>query len=67
MEQQENIIHGEFAAKCTIKLPPKIKGWYVLGSTDKSNTLSISLTFKPKWIHRQMMRIFFGWYWVDEK
>jgi hypothetical protein len=48
-------------------LPPKIKGWYVLGSTDKSNTLSISLTQKPKWLHRQMMRIFFGWYWVDEK
>ena len=47
--------------------PPKIKGWYVLGSTDKSNTLSFSFTFKPKWFHRQMMRIFFGWYWVDEK
>ena len=67
MEQQENIINGEFEAKYTIKLPPKVKGWYVLGSTDKSNTLSISLTFKPKWFHRQMMRIFFGWYWVDEK
>ena len=47
--------------------PPKIKGSYVLGSTNKSNTLSISLPWKPKWIHRQMMKIFFGWYWVDEK
>jgi hypothetical protein len=59
MEQQEPTF--EF-----IK-PPKIKGWYVLGSTNKSNTLSISLTWKPKWLHRQMMKIFFGWYWVDEK
>ena len=67
MEQQENIIHGEFAAKCTIKLPPKIKGAYVLGSRNMTNTIAFHLVFKPKWLHRQMMRIFLGWYWVDEK
>ena len=67
MEQQEPTFKGEVITEYQMYLPPKIKGWYVLGSTDKSNTLSISLTFKPKWIHRQMMRIFFGWYWVYEQ
>ena len=65
MEQQKSIVNegATFAAYT----PPKVKGWYVLGSTNKLNTISFSQTFKPKWLHRQMMRIFFGWYWVDEK
>lgn len=67
MEQQENTIEGEFTAKCTIKLPPKVKGAYVLGSRNMENTIAFHLAFKPKWFHRQMMRIFLGWYWVDEK
>jgi hypothetical protein len=67
MEQQENEIRGEFAAKCTIKHTPKVKGAYVLGSRDKTNTIAFHLAFKPIWLHRQMMRIFLGWYWVDEK
>lgn len=67
MIDEENTIHGEFSAKCTLKLPPKVKGAYVLGSRNMTNTISFHLVFKPKWLHRQMMRIFFGWYWVDEK
>ena len=59
MEQQEPTF--EF-----IK-PPKVKGGYVFGSRNKTNTIAFHLPFKPKWFHRQMMRIFFGWYWVDEK
>ncbi len=66
MEQQENVINGESTLKCTIKRPPKVKGAYVLGSRNKINTIAFHLTFKPKWLHRQMMRIFLGWYWVDE-
>lgn len=47
--------------------PPPIVGWYVLGSIVKTNTISFGLSFKPKYLHRLMMRIFFGWYWVDKK
>jgi len=65
--KQENTIPGEFAAKCTIKHTPKAKGAYVIGSRDKTNTIAFHLAFKPLWLHRQMMRIVFGWYWVDEK
>ena len=52
MTQQENTL--------------KVKGAYVLGSRNKTNTIAFHLAFKPKWLHRQMMRIFLGWYWVDE-
>lgn len=60
MQQQENVINGGITT-------PKVKGAYVLGSRNKTNTIAFHLTFKPKWLHRQMMRIFLGWYWVDEK
>jgi hypothetical protein len=33
---------------------------YKLGNT------TLALTYKPKWIHRKMMKIFFGVQWVDE-
>jgi hypothetical protein len=42
------------------------KGCYALGN-NKTNTLCFYLSWKPKWLHRQMMRIFFGWYWFDKK
>jgi len=32
---------------------------YKLGNT------ILALTYKPKWIHRKMMKIFFGVQWVD--
>lgn len=67
MKQQEHVINDESVAKCTIKRLPKAKGAYVLGSRDKTNTIAFHLAFKPIWLHRQMMRIFLGWYWVDEK
>jgi hypothetical protein len=47
--------------------PPPIVGWYVLGSKVKTNTIALGLSFKPKYLHRLMMRIFFGWFWVNEK
>jgi membrane-associated HD superfamily phosphohydrolase len=34
-------------------------GGYKLGNT------TLALTYKPKWIHRKMMKIFFGVQWVD--
>ena len=42
-----------------IKTPSKVGG-YKLGST------TLALTYKPKWIHRKMMSIFFGVKWVNE-
>ena len=42
-----------------IKTPSKVGG-YKLGNT------TLGLTYKPKWIHRKMMSIFFGVKWVDE-
>ena len=59
MEKEEPTFQGEVITEYKT-YQPKVKGWYVLGSTNKLNTLSISLTQKPKWLHRQMMRIFLG-------
>lgn len=42
-----------------IKIPTKVGG-YKLGNT------ALGLTYKPKWIHRKMMSIFFGVKWVDD-
>ena len=42
-----------------IKIPNAVGG-YKLGNT------ILGLTYKPKWIHRKMMSIFFGVKWVDE-
>lgn len=42
-----------------IKIPNAVGG-YKLGNT------TLGLTYKPKWIHRKMMSIFFGLKWVDE-
>jgi hypothetical protein len=43
----------------TIKTTLKVGG-YKLGNT------TLALPYKPKWIHRKMMSIFFGVKWVDE-
>ncbi len=46
--------------------PPKVVGGYKLGK-QTSNNLQFTMTHKPIWFHRQMMRICFGWYWFDVK
>jgi|SanBayMetagenome_1026888.scaffolds.fasta_scaffold332421_1 hypothetical protein len=43
---------------------PKVIGGYRLGK-QISNNLQFTMTHKPIWLHRQMMRICFGWYWFD--
>ena len=43
---------------------PGYVGGYRLGNLTH-NYIQFDMTYKPKWLHRQMMRIFFGWYWVD--
>jgi len=42
---------------------PTYVGGYRLG-TDY-NCLQINFTHKPNWFHRTMMRLFFGWKWVN--
>jgi hypothetical protein len=46
--------------------PPKVVGYYRLGK-EPAGTFQISICHRPKWIHRQFMRIFFGFYWFDFK
>jgi hypothetical protein len=46
--------------------PPKYVGGYRIGK-HKSNYIQFNLAYKPKWLHRQCMRIFLGWYWFDEQ
>jgi hypothetical protein len=45
---------------------PKVVGGYRLGK-QTSDYVQFTMTYKPKWFHRQMMKIFFGWYWFNEK
>jgi hypothetical protein len=44
--------------------PPKVVGGYRLGKELKG-TVQFNICHKPKWLHRQFMRIFFGLYWFD--
>ena len=46
-----------------IKIPNAVGG-YKLGDHNLATTFR--MTYKPKWIHRKMMSIFFGVQWVDE-
>jgi hypothetical protein len=43
---------------------PTYVGGYRLG-TDRYTHLQINFTYKPNWFHRTMMRLFFGWKWVN--
>ena len=44
--------------------PPKYVGGYRMGK-HTSDYIQFNMYHKPIWFHRQMMRIFFGWYWID--
>ena len=46
--------------------PPKCVGGYRIGNSN-SNHIQFNLVYKPKWLHRQCMRILLGWYWFDEQ
>jgi hypothetical protein len=39
-------------------------GGYRFGNASSYYT-QINLNYKPKWIHRQFMKIFFGLYWFN--
>ena len=58
--RMENIETTTFKIGTT---PPPIGG-YRFGNTSNYYT-QINLNYKPKWLHRQCMKIFFGMYWFD--
>ena len=64
--EEYNIEVPLVASELSIAKKENWKGCYALGN-NKANTLCFYFDRKPKWLHRQMMRIFFGWYWFDEK
>mgnify|MGYP003331247848 FL=1 len=48
----------------SIVSPPAAVGGYRFGN-EKNYYIQFNLNHKPKWLHRQCMRIFFGMYWYD--
>jgi hypothetical protein len=44
--------------------PPLLVGGYRFGNASTYYT-QVNLYYKPNWLHRQFMRIFFGLYWFD--
>ena len=57
---EEYIIEEQEPAMFLIS-PPNHVGGYRIGN-DKKNYIQFNLIKKPKWLHRQCMRIFLGWY-----
>jgi hypothetical protein len=55
----EHTTTGEFK----IAERPSVGG-YRFGNASTYYT-QINLNYKPKWIHRQFMKIFFGLYWFN--
>jgi len=62
----EDNLQGETITLNALVSPPEYVGGYRIG---KSTTayMQFNLTYKPKWLHRQFMRILLGWYWFDAK
>jgi hypothetical protein len=50
----------------TVLQPPKVVGGYRLGKQN-NDYIQFNLSHKPNWLHRQMMKTCFGWYWFDAK
>jgi len=48
-----------------IATSPQPVGGYRFGHAPTYCT-QINLNYKPKWLHRQCMRIFFGMYWFEQ-
>lgn len=48
----------------TILKTPTYVGGYTLGRGHQSY-FQINFTYKPNWFHRTMMKLCFGWEWVN--
>ena len=53
------------APHLVIQMPPPPVGAYWIGGFD--NGLAFTLSRRPHWWHRLMMRWAFGWHWRDER
>jgi hypothetical protein len=62
MKQTEEISKNE--VKLSIPKSPTSVGGYRFGSNENYYT-QFNFTYKPKWFHRTMMRIFFDMHWFN--
>jgi hypothetical protein len=50
-----------FSSDYVVKTPNYVGG-YRLGA---EYSVQVNLTYKPNWFHRNMMKLCFGWEWVN--
>ena len=50
----------------TLFQPPPIVGSYRIGGS-QTNYYQFNFSSKPKWFHRKMMKLCFGFEWMDVK
>ena len=62
----EDKLQGETIKLNTLLSSPNYVGGYRIGK-QTTGYFQFNLTHKPKWLHRQFMRILLGWYWFDAK
>ena len=62
MKETEEI--NKSGGKLSISKQPTSVGGYRFGSNLNYYT-QFNFTYKPKWFHRTMMRIFFDMHWFD--
>jgi hypothetical protein len=60
--QTFNGYDGNYTHRTTTIKTPNYVGGYILGDT---NRVQFNLTHKPNWFHRTMVRLCFGWKWVN--
>lgn len=60
MPPQEHV-HLSFYA------PPPVVGYWVFSGSKKGSETKFSMTGKPNWFNRLMMKWAFGWIWEDVK
>lgn len=52
------------APRIILNLPPPPAGAYWIGGRESG--VCFHVRHRPRWLHRLMMRVAFGWVWVDE-
>lgn len=50
--------------KLKMMTTPDYVGGYKFGKKGRGGTV-FSLTYKPHWVHRTMMRVCLGFYWIN--
>ena len=63
MKEEVQTIRGINLSNYTANKTPNYVGGYILGNG--TYRTQINFTHKPNWFHRTMMRLCFGWEWVN--